>query len=203
MDIQQQLWDAYYQSCPTRSKDNWLQQYEKIVRPFSSPAILDLGCGNGSNIDFLLSWSNSIYACDYSREAIKHVKKHYPVQAMVVDMRSGLPYKDSFFDFVVSDLSLHYFSENETNTILKELCRISKPRATFLARVNSIKGKNYKEQQEAEIERNFFENSGVKKRFFDLAMIEHFFDSRFELLVVGEKAAAGKFVWELVVKKRA
>ena len=172
----------------------------------SDPCILDLGCGNGSNLSFLCSISKSVYAIDYSEEAIEQVKRNYPVDAILGDISNQLPYKDNLFDFIVCDLSLHYFSEEETFRILNEIFRVMKTKGIMLVRLNSIKDKKHGAQQGKEIEPFYYENSGIKKRFFNEEMIRYFFEKQFDILDTSEKISGKyieeKYLWEIILKRK-
>ncbi len=42
-------------------------------------------------------------------------------------MSKGLPFADNLTDIIISDLSLHYFTEQKTFEILEEIKRVLKP----------------------------------------------------------------------------
>ncbi len=205
MDLQHQRWEKYYTEQKSRSHDDWLKNHADYFQP--GMHILDLGCGNGSNIEYLLSQSGNIYVCDYSETAIRQIKIKYPVTAIIADMREELPYRDKVFDIVISDLSLHYFSEDETKIIMHELIRIMKRRGFLIGRVNSTHDINHGAGKGIEIERNYYDNKGEKKRFFDKEMILELFGGGFDILQMKEnwtnKYADTKVVWEFVLRSPA
>ena len=205
MDRQQQSWDDYYKVPKDRQPDEWLKAFEPHF--FAQMKVLDLGCGDGSNIDYLLGITNNIDACDYSAEAISKVIRDFGIRAVILDIRDSLPYPDRYFDMVLADLSLHYFSESETREILKELSRILKNKAILLVRINSTNDINHGYGKGVEIEKNFFEYDGRRKRFFDRDMIELQFKAHFSLDVCREavtgKYKEEKFLWEILLVKRA
>ena len=206
MDIQHKRWNEYYYTHIASQKDNWLHYYKPIISLHSDPCILDLGCGNGSNLGFLCSMSKSVYGIDFSEEAIEQVKRNYSVDAILGDISNPLPYKDNMFDFIISDLSLHYFSEEQTFGIIEELCRVLKQKGIILARLNSIIDKKHGAQQGNEIEHYYYENNGIKKRFFDNDMIRYFFEKQFDILDISEKTSGKyleeKYLWEIVLKRK-
>lgn len=203
MDIQYKRWEKFYSAGNALSKDRWLENYENYFRP--GTAVLDLGCGNGSNISYLMSKSADIHACDYSESAVRQVMETFGVKAVKADFREGLPFPDSFFDIVVSDLSLHYFSREETAEIVAEMRRITKRSGIVLARLNSVHDRNFGAGEGVELERNFYDINGDRKRFFDREMIDFFFGSSFSILDAEEKKTdkyrKTKHVWEIVLKR--
>ena len=206
MEKQQQRWDEYYTNKQETSDDKWLIKYGDVFDKLMPGKILDLGCGNGSNLQFLMTKSKDIYAFDYSEKAIDFLKKKYNVNATVSDIRNVMPYNDSFFNIVISDLSLHYFSEEETYKILNEINRIMKAQSILIARVNSINDINHGAGKGKELEKNYYENEGIKKRFFDKGMIEMMFGSIFDIIKMEEKKTIKyedeKILWELTLAKR-
>jgi len=207
MEIQRQRWDEYYRGRADPPKDSWLRRYEPAFRSRPEPVLLDLGCGNGSNLEYLGSFGGSVHALDYSEEAIAQVRSRFEVEARVADIREPLPYADGSFDFVVSDLSLHYFSEADTFRALDELRRVLKPSGALFARLNSLKDKLHGAQQGTEIESCYYEHNQVRKRFFTEESIRRFFEPGFELLVLEERTSGKyleeKHLWELAARPRA
>lgn len=58
-------------------------------------------------------------------------------------MTKGLPFEDNLTDIIISDLSLHYFTEQKTFEILDEIKRVLKPNGLLFFRVNLINDVNY------------------------------------------------------------
>ncbi len=206
MELQQQRWNEYYRSRSGSPQDTWLNKYKAIFDKYKNSIVLDLGCGNGSNLPFLTKTNSTIFALDYSEEAIAQVQKHYSVNAIVGDIRDPLPYGTEQFDFIISDLSLHYFSEKDTFTILSEIRRVLKRNGIILARLNSIKDKNHGAQQGKEIEKYYYEHNGIKKRFFTEDTIKYFFEKEFIVISI-EEERSGKYLeekhlLEVVMKRR-
>jgi ubiquinone/menaquinone biosynthesis C-methylase UbiE len=91
----------------------------------------------------LTKTNGTIFAFDFSGEAIKQAKKHYSVNAIISDIRDPLPYNTEQFEFIISDISLHYFSEKDTFVILMEIHRVLKPNGIMLVCLSSMKDKNH------------------------------------------------------------
>ena len=196
MDIQQQRWDEYYRSLNGISIDKWLEDYSALF--CKDITVLDLGSGNGANIPFLLSKTNNVFALDYAESAINTIKSKYQIEAIAADMRIPLPYNDKLFEIVICDLSLHYFSEEETYSILDEIKRIMKTKGTLLTRLNSSNDIKHGAKKGTEIEIGYYEYEGRRKRFFDKEMIERFFGQYFIIEYLEEKRT-GKYLEEKVL----
>ncbi|MBA3030540.1 MAG: class I SAM-dependent methyltransferase [Desulfobacteraceae bacterium] len=207
MDRHQENWDAYYKSNPEKFDDPWLEKYVHLFDPFPAPVILDLGCGNGNNLPFLIKCSATVYACDYSKEAIHLVSSEFPiVKTSVLDMRTPLPFASEKFEVIVSDLSLHYYSKAMTERIFQELARILKQNGLLFVRVNSVLDVLHGFGKGDELEPHYFVSDGRHKRFFDSDDIDDYFGKAFRIEVKEEKksnrSSREKILWEIVLRKK-
>lgn len=140
MNWDKNYWDDCYRD-PARyeqsDSDGWLEKYS--FQP--GAAVLDLGCGAGTNLPVLLSFGVRVTAADLSPEAVRLVRAAFGDRLAAVDcfdVREGFPYGASCFDAVVADLSLHYFFWEETEAIFCGLRRILKAGGRLIARVHSM-----------------------------------------------------------------
>lgn len=69
----------------------------------SSDIVLEVGCGLGRSIDFLLTKSKCLYVIDISEKMIFAVKDKYinKLKGMVVAEAEKLPFKDNYFTKIV------------------------------------------------------------------------------------------------------
>lgn len=111
--------------------------YKKIKKNSGSiKRFLDAGCGKGELIKFMSLKKYISYGVDYSEDAIniaKNFLKSENVKAKVVraDIRD-LPYKDSFFDCIIStDVIEHLDDEKAAIDFVNEMYRILKPNGKF------------------------------------------------------------------------
>ena len=109
-------------------------RWEKVARAISEyyplptkPKILDIGCGKGFLLyDFLKVIPNAeIYGIDISEYAVNNckpeVRKHIKVGDAI-----DLPWKDNFFDLVISINTLHCLEAHNLEVALKEMERVGK-----------------------------------------------------------------------------
>jgi len=186
--------------------DGWLDIWEKDIRECTGP-IIDLGCGVGNNTKYLLEKGKEVIPCDFAHRAITNIKNTFPqvTQAKCFDMTKGLPFANGFTSMVIADLSLHYFSEETTYTILAEIRRILKPGGLLLFRVNSILDENHGAGQGKEIAEHFYQTAdGREKRFFNQQDIEKFWQA-WQLLFYKEENMTryelNKVLWRCSAKK--
>lgn len=155
--------------------DDWLDKYALILNKIKTP-ILDLGCGPGNDTLFLIERGFNVISCDYSEIALEQLNQNIQNATTInLDISKPLIFKDNTFDLIIADLSLHYFDEETTINIMKEIKRILKLNGTLLARVNSICDLNYGAGQGTKLEENYYFVDGYNKRFFSKADAEKFF----------------------------
>ncbi|MBR5421843.1 MAG: methyltransferase domain-containing protein [Lachnospiraceae bacterium] len=157
--------------------DDWLDLFadriEKSVKP-----VLDLGCGTGNDTLYLIEHGKQVISCDQSENAIDNIRKNFPEvkEAMCFNMLDGLPFEDASFDLVIADLSLHYFREADTKSIISDIFRVLMPGGHLILRVNSVNDVNHGAGRGKEIEHHLFEtDTKMIKRFFDEEDIRMFF----------------------------
>ena len=199
-----EYWNRIWNRIEDYTTDNWLDDFESIITP-ATGTILDLGCGDGNDTFYLLSRGKDVIACDQSEIALKNVRKHFRnIETMKFNMLDGIPFADNAFEIVIADLSLHYFTTEDTNNIIQEIKRVLKPEGHILLRVNSINDTNHGAGQGKEIEPHLYENNNMLKRFFDVADICVFF-KEFAIEYINEELMhryeKPKWVFKVSVKK--
>lgn len=95
-----------------------LSQINRILQyiPVESKArILDIGCGNGKMLGYLQGKTGAcIYGFDYSEQAIRTAKEHYPVDSQFREGIIGeIEYPQKNFDVIISMDSM-YFAKDMT-----------------------------------------------------------------------------------------
>lgn len=207
MNNQQVYWNNIIKETKPEKPDYdlWLNKYDDILNESKDLPIIDLGCGWGADTLFLIEKGYKVIACDFSKEAVKRVKKFIPsAKVMQFDMLDGLPFKDKETKIVISDLSLHYFSLIDTKRIISEIRRVLVENGVLICRVNSVNDINYGAGQGIQIEENFYYIDGVYKRFFDEQHINMFFED-WETIYINEYSTnkynnRNKVLWEIAVK---
>lgn len=148
--------------------DLWLDGYERILAGVKLDAVIDLGCGYGCDTLYLTERGYRVTACDLSEEALRRIREYIPeAETKQVDMTAGLSFADGSAGAVVADLSLHYFAWRDTVNIVNDIARVLKPSGVLLARFNSVRDVHYGAGLGVELEPNYYEHEGRRKRFFD------------------------------------
>ncbi|MCL2569616.1 MAG: methyltransferase domain-containing protein [Firmicutes bacterium] len=155
--------------------DDWLDKYLHMIP--KDDVILELGCGRGNNVKYLLERGFDILATDFSENAINYVSKKFPKsKTMLLDVNNTFPFKNAQFSVIIADLCLHYFTQQKTEEILKEIKRVLRPNGILLARVNSKNDIEYGAGKGKKIEKDYYFVEGYNKRFFDIASAQRFFE---------------------------
>ncbi|MCI9233161.1 MAG: methyltransferase domain-containing protein [Bacilli bacterium] len=196
-------WDNIHSNY-TSEYDNFLEEYLKLIDKNSK--IIELGCGAAYNsIELLKLGYKDIIATDFSEYIISKLNANNPnLKTMVFDMTKQFPLRDNEFNIVIVDLSIHYFDDVTTKTILKEIDRILVKGGYIIGRVDSTS--NYqKNSKNIELERNYYFNGEYCKRYFDISDFDKYFNE-FEKISLKENIMSRyeneKVVWEFVYRKR-
>lgn len=155
--------------------DSWLDKYQNLLTP-QGGTVLDIGCGAGNDTLYLFEKGFDVISCDYSEKALEILTRHIPTAtALRLDITQPLPFANEAFDFIIADLSLHYFDSATTRAIMAEIRRVLKQDCPLIARVNSINDNNYGACQGQELDYHFYYYDGYNKRFFDLQDVQKYF----------------------------
>ena len=103
--------------------------------------ILDAGCGNGRNLVWFLKNDFDVYAIDKDSVSINYLKNSYPgfdKEKLQVSGVEQIPFKNDFFDHVISSAVLHFAKSNSHfNAMIKEMVRVLKPNGSLFIRMTS------------------------------------------------------------------
>lgn len=114
---------------------SWITDFIENTTQKTKTNVLDIGCGNGRNME---GFKNAdVYGIDNCEEFVKICteKNKNVVQA---DM-TNIPFKDDYFDYLISIASFHHLSTKERRIkALNEMKRVAKPGALMLISVWSL-----------------------------------------------------------------
>ncbi len=175
--------------------------------------VLELGCGLGHESLYFAQKGLEVVAVDFSGLAIGQVnrlrKKHGledKLQCRVKDLTKSWPkktYPYASIDAVFANKSLHYFKDNITKKILKNICNLLRPEGLFFASVHSAFHK-YAEKGDM-AEEDLFVYNGKLRRFFTMPCLKDYLNGSFEVLYLNylqEGRAKDKSFLEVVARKK-
>ena len=156
--------------------DLWLDDYKSDLDKFKNTKFLDLGCGNGADTLYLVERGYKVISVDYSKEAVNNINLNIKGgEGKILDMNEKFFFDDNSFNIIIADICLHFFNEEKTNHIMREIKRILNKGGILLARVSSINDKNYGAGSGFEIENWYYDHGSYAQRFFDEADLTKFF----------------------------
>ena len=110
----------------------WIGKHQELIDKLNKGNALDLGCGIGQFTDYWINNGFQVTSADISVNALNALKERTPTATTVeLDMSKPLPFEDGTFDVVFANLSIHYFDEETTLALSKEIHRVLKPGAVF------------------------------------------------------------------------
>ena len=90
-------------------------------------------------------------------------------------MMEKFPIEDNTYSLIIADLSLHYFDNETTIHIMREIKRILKSNGILLSRVASVNDFNFGAGLGEELEKNYYFEGDYTKRFFDYEDVNKYF----------------------------
>lgn len=98
-----------------------------------SKRILDVGCGEGTRLNTLLSKNQKGTGVDISPKALNIAKSQYPHHNFIHTKNETLPFKNDYFDLVYTAFVLEHVQDPEK--FIQEMIRVTKPNGliVFLA----------------------------------------------------------------------
>ncbi len=189
----------------TSTYDNWFNKYIHLLN--KSDKIIELGCGRAYTSLYLLNNGFSdVTACDFSTEVINILNtEHKELNTSVFDISEKLPFKDDEINVIIADLCLHYFDSKKTKEILNEIYRVLKSGGYLIGRVNSANDKYHIPLSAKVLEKNFYYDGEIYKKFFERKEFKELFEN-FKILSLEEKHMdryeKPKTLWEFCIKKQ-
>ena len=186
-------------------EDTWVDKYDEIISS-KSGKLLDLGCGVGQYSKYFADKGFSVTSADISERALAYLNEKYRnVETVRVDMTQPLPFADKSFDVVFANLSIHFFSENDTVSLINEVKRILKDDGIFVGSCNSSKAYKYIADCSTVLEDGFYrEDGGRTVRLFDKEQFDRFFADWNKIALTETETVRfnkSKIMWEFIYKK--
>ncbi len=164
-------------------EDLWIDEYKIYFN--SKGKCLDLGCGIGQFSKQLIKYGYDVISADISDIALNKVKC-FNENVVKLDMRDKLPFQDNEFDLVFANLSIHYFSDEDTRKLMLEIKRILKEEGLFIGSVNGIEGLKVIGNETKEIEYHFYEYKDKLIRLFDISDVKKYL-ADFNIIKIDER----------------
>ena len=104
----------------------------KLFREHGIKRILDLGCGSGRHVVYFAKNNFDVFGIDIAEAGIKLTEEWLKKENLQANLKVGniyekLPYKDNYFDAVISTATLHHERIENIRHAIHEVERILKP----------------------------------------------------------------------------
>ncbi len=210
-DNSQEYWnDEYWKYVINNNKadfikESWLEKFIAEINKVESKTAIDLGCGIGQDTKWLLDKGFDVVSGDFSDRALNKLKEIIPnSKTMQIDIKEKLPFEDNSIGLINANLSIHYFSMENTIKIFNEIRRVLKPNGLFVGRVNSDKNEGYIQENTKEIEKNFYYEDGRYRRLFNKEQFDTL-TKDWNVIVLNEdvtiRLGRKKALWEFILQK--
>ncbi len=166
---------------------------ERLAKLFSEKGIrriLDLGCGTGRHLLFLLKRGFEVYGLDGSPNGLEIAKnwiteENLSSELVCQKIEYKFHYKESFFDAVISIQVIHHNLMKDIIFTVKEIERILKPEGFIFLTFPLLQGFYIKKQKMKKVETRTYipltgQEKGLPHHFFTVAEIKRSF-SAFDL----------------------
>ncbi len=187
--------------------DPWLNRWLPTLKETAgNRAVLEIGCGMGSDTSTLVHAGLSVLAFDLSAASVAATRIRVP-QARVFcqDIRDPFPVREGEAGAVLASLTLHYFPWLETIDILRRVREALPIGGLFFCRLNSTQDKHFGAEGHPTLEANYYLVDGQPKRFFDEASVDALFASGWSVLSkehqTTQKYLREKALWEVVARR--
>ncbi len=164
--------------------DLWILEYMDYLP--KDGKLLDLGCGIGNYTKYFMACGYDVISSDISKIALNKVKEFNP-NVVHLDMSEHLPFENNTFDIVFASLSIHYFDDKTTTSLISEIKRILKKEGIFIGSVNSIKAYDFIKDHIKEISHHYYLSNDKYIRLFDIEDINKYLKDFCVLLVREEE----------------
>ena len=189
--------------------DPWLDRWlSLLIERSGSAPVLEVGCGFGDDTVTLARAGLDVSAFDLSAACATAARLRAPkARIMQRDVRAPLPIEKGSAGAVIASLSLHYFPWRETLEIFERIRAVLRVKGVLLSRLNSTQDWKFGACRGLGLglEKNFYEQGGQTKRFFDDAAVDELFGAGWQMLSVEHmtttKYLRQKNLWEVVVEK--
>ncbi len=160
------------------------------IKENGAKTLLDIGCGDGKDSFFFAKQGISVTALDFSEEAIKHLKRKMlkqEVRGVTPVLGDILSFKiNKKFDVIYAHLSLHYFSDEDTNKVFSKLFSLLNKGGLLFIKCKSTKDCKFGEGKK--VEENYYLRKGHLRHFFSEEYLRRKLEN-FELIKISESSS--------------
>ena len=141
------------------------KMWEFVGQNISNKKLLDVGCGDGLDLEHYASLGAVCYGLDASEELVNAAKIRLPGVEITCGLAEKMEYPDDLFDFVVSKYAI--MTSFDLEPIFNQLHRVLKPNG-LLIYLCTHPFRQYLEKKKADAD--YFKQEVVQSNIFDGAV---------------------------------
>jgi ubiquinone/menaquinone biosynthesis C-methylase UbiE len=125
----QSVWESkkYYEVAKTAMEGQahpGLKEIKKLIR--GKKRVLEVGCGEGSKLQWLCTNNEDVVGVDISETAVKLARNQYPKLTFIEADAGELPFTDNYFNVAYSAFVLEHVTEPQK--MIEEMIRVVRSR---------------------------------------------------------------------------
>jgi len=164
-------WDKIYSEKGKFFEESheYMGELLKIFRKTNVKKVLDLGCGSGRHLKFFAENGFEVWGMDNAKQGLKQARKILKENNLKVKLTNSscykkFPYKDNFFDAVISIQVIHHGRLKDIQKCISEIERVIKKDGTIFITVTKNKyHKNNKSEMKLIEPKTYVILSGFEK----------------------------------------
>ncbi|MFA4946740.1 MAG: class I SAM-dependent methyltransferase [Candidatus Micrarchaeia archaeon] len=136
-------WDERYtQSEVFEKKQEGFDELIKLLKREKTNRVLDLGCGSGRNLLPLVEAGFQVTGTDNSSALLEFTRKRLEERGLNAELKESdcyerFPFKDGYFDAVVSIQVIHHNTHDKIKHCISEIERVLKPNGIIFITVTT------------------------------------------------------------------
>jgi cyclopropane fatty-acyl-phospholipid synthase-like methyltransferase len=139
----------------------------KLMKKYKIKRVLDLGCGSGRNTLYLAKNGFDVYGMDNSKSGLRYTKECLIKSNLKAKLKNAscykrFPYKNNFFDAVISIQVIHHAKIDEIKFCISEIERILKPDGLVFITVPKAKKNKFRSKVKMIAPRTFIPLDGIE-----------------------------------------
>jgi len=116
----------------------------KLLKKSKAKKVLDLGCGSGRHTILLSKERFEVYSTDVSSTGLKLTRKWLKKEGLSAQLKKAscydkFPFRDNFFDAVISTQVIHHNFHNKVKFCISEIERVLKPKGMAFITMSASK----------------------------------------------------------------
>jgi ubiquinone/menaquinone biosynthesis C-methylase UbiE len=169
-------WDDIFRagSFDLKEPDRFLVDFSRVLKERKAKTVLDLGCGTGRNLIFLVREGFVVYGMDVSKVALRKAKEKLSREGFGAELEkadmTALPYVEEFFDAIVSVYVIYHSTLEGMREAIAEIHRVLRKKGLALLVFQSKQ--SWKYGLGKQIEKDTF----VQTREPEKGVVHHFSD---------------------------